>query len=232
MTNKLNSIQRIRFATIAGGAWYGFTCAIQENEKNTSNYSYTKPVKATDGFGGLTDKGRRIVNKLITMRGIMCVLVTPFSVSLEISPAYQVADYHDEVVDIINKTLFGGNADVAQLGKRQKHEGLIQWSGTRKDSTRWYGVSEALREDQKNTASLVLSGPLEGDKRFDLTPAAKEVVNAIHAMKGVFTVWIGAFDISVQIAPVFDWDDFHQDIINLLKDKVLGGKAYVEKKSS
>jgi len=230
--NNINSIQRIRFATLNGGAWYGFTSAIQDDEKNTTNYSYRKPVKASDTFGYLTDKGRRIVNKLITMRGIMCVLVNPFAISIEISPAYEIADYHADVVDIINKTLFGGNADVAQLGKRQKHEGLIQWSGTRKDSTRWYGVSEALKLDQKNTASLVLSGPLEGDKRLGLTEAAKEVVNAIHAIKGVFTVWVGAFDISVQIAPVFDWDDYHETIVALLKDKVLGGKAYVEKKAS
>jgi len=230
--NNINSIQRIRFATLNGGAWYGFTSAIQDDEKNTTNYSYRKPVKASDTFGNLTDKGRRIVNKLITMRGIMCVLVNPFAISIEISPAYEIADYHADVVDIINKTLFGGNADVAQLGKRQKHEGLIQWSGTRKDSTRWYGVSEALKLDQKNTASLVLSGPLEGDKRLGLTEAAKEVVNAIHAIKGVFTVWVGAFDISVQIAPVFDWDDYHETIVALLKDKVLGGKAYVEKKAS
>ncbi|MBS1999364.1 MAG: hypothetical protein JSS86_23720 [Cyanobacteria bacterium SZAS LIN-2] len=230
--SNINSIQRIRFATVQGGAWYGFTKSIQEDEKNTTNYSYRKPVKASDTFGGLTDKGRRIVNKLITMRGIMAVLATPFGIVLEISPAYDVADYHEEVVSIINETLFGGKADVTQLGKRQKHEGLIQWSGTRKDSTRWYGVSEALKVDQKDTASLVLSGPLKGDKTLGLTEAAKEVVNAIHALKGVFTIWVGAFDISVQIAPVFDWDDYHETIVALLKDKVLGGKAYVEKKAS
>ncbi len=231
MTN-VNNLQRIRFSNIQGGAWYGFTCAVQENEKNTSNYSYTKPVKADNTFGALTDKGRRIVNKLITMRGIMSVQVNAFAIILEISPSYQVSDYHETVVDLINKTLFGGNADVAQLGKRQKHEGLIQWSGTRKDSTRWYGVSEALKIDPKDTASFVVSSPIPAGKRYGLTDAAIEVANAIHDMKGVFTVWVGPFDISVQIAPVFDWDDYHETIVALLKDKVLGGKAHVEKKSS
>lgn len=42
--SKINSIQRIRFATVQGGAWYGFTKSIQENDKNTTNYSYRNPA--------------------------------------------------------------------------------------------------------------------------------------------------------------------------------------------
>jgi hypothetical protein len=56
------------------------------------------------------------------------------------------------------------------------------------------------------------------------------VINTIYAMKGVYTIWVSAFDLSIEIAPVFSWSDYHNDVVALLSEKIFGGKAFVEEK--
>lgn len=232
MNTKIENIKRIRWADVNGRRWYGFSVAICAKEKMDGTYGIGEPVKADKNWCDLTDQGRRIVNKLLTTKGIRYINAGPFGIVVEKQSIFSWDDFHADIIELINKTLFAGKADVDVLGARKSDEGLIRWSGKRKDTTRWYGVSAPLTVDEKEKASFVVSQPIPEDKTYGLTPAAKEVANAIFEMRGVMTVWVNAFGISVEIAPVFTFSDFHNDIIKLLTDKVFGGKAFVEERSA
>lgn len=229
--NDINSIQRIRWANVSGKRWYGFTTPITSDGKS-SNYGISSPISKEKNWCNLTDQGRRIVNKLMNTKGIRYITASAFGIVVEIEPIYEWADYHDDIVELINKTLFAGKADVGPQGSRRPDEGLILWSGTRKSAVRWYGVSNTLRlkDKEKEKSACVISSLVDDGNWCNLTPEAREVVNTIFSMKGVFTVWVSAFDLSVEIAPVFSWSDYHDTIVKLLKDKIFGGKAFVEHK--
>lgn len=228
--NNIENIKRIRWTNTNEGRWYGFSVAIMEDEKKSAWSAIGEPVKADRNWCGLTDKGRRIINKLINTKGIRFIEAGPFGVIVKKEAVFTWEDFHADIVELINKTLFAGKADVDVLGARKADEGLIRWSNTRSETTRWFGTSTALTVDEKKDSSRVFSRPADGDS--SLTPAACEVVDTIIAMKGVMTVWVNAFSISVEIAPVFTWSDFHNDIIKVLTDKVFGGKVFVEQKSA
>ena len=228
--NNINSIKRIRFASIKGGMWYGFSRAISLKEKSSTNYSFDAPIKADNSFGALTDEGRRIVNKLITNKGVLNVQMNAFAVMVTFQPIFQSSEFHEDIIDLINKTLFAGEADVAPLGSRREGEGLIVYSGTRKSTVRWYGVSTSLKLDDKGKSAAVISSPVSDGNWCGLTPAARDLVNTIFAMKGVYTIWVTPFDLSIEIAPVFSWSDYHDTVVGLIKDKIFDGNAFVEYK--
>lgn len=227
--NNPTSIRRIRWTQTATGRWYGFTSPIM-TEKCTNLASISDPVSKSGNWCKLTDTGRHIINKIINMQGVSHISANSFGMIVQIEPVYQWADYHENIVELLNNKLFGGQADVGRQGVRQTDEGLILWSGTRKSAVRWYGTSKALQLDDKNKYSAVISGPVDKKNWCGLTPAARELVNTIYAIKGVYTIWVSAFDMSIEIAPVFSWTDYHDTIVKLLKEKIFDNKASVEQK--
>ncbi len=230
MTN-INDIRRIRWSKLNKGAWYGVSVAIRRDEKDSALASISKPVDSGN-WCGLTPTGRKIVNTLIAMKGIRHVQAGAFCVVVEIEPVFASSEFHDEIIALLNNQLFAGDADVAQLGVRRLDEGLVRWSNTRRDCVRWYGVSTALKSDEKKDAPAVISAPVDERNWCGLTEDARELVNTIYAMKGVYTLWVSAFDISIEIAPVFSWSDYHDTVVALLIEKIMGGKAFVEERKS
>lgn len=230
----IKNIKRIRWSSFDGGRWYGVSTPIRKKEKDSTRYVVNRPIEGDGGDSyAFTKQGAAIANTLIKTQGIREVQVTSFGIIVVIEPVYKWAEFHDDIVKLLNDTLFNGEADVDQLGARKADEGLIRWSGTRKDAVRWYGVSTAIITDIKSKTSKVVSGPLTAENNWPgLTEAGLEVVNAIHAMPGVYTIWVTPFDLSIEIAPVFTWSDFHNDIVELLTEKVFGGKAFVEQREA
>jgi hypothetical protein len=234
LTNNIcnsDEIKRIRFAHNQDGTcWYGFSKSIKLDEKSSSSAGIDKYVPASNNWCDLTDRGRKMVNAMIDMKGIRYVNASAFGVTLEKEAVYTWSDFHAEIILLLNQTLFAGAADVAELGARKLDEGLISWSGTRKDTVRWYGVSTSLKIDSKNKSSAVITSPIDQDNWCGLTEEALIVVNSIYSMKGVFTLWVSPFDLSIEIAPIFSWSDYHNQVIELLTDHILGGKAFVEQR--
>lgn len=227
----IDDIRRIRWSNVNNGRWYGVSVAIRKDEKDSALASISKSVDSGN-WCGLTSAGRKIVNKLIAMKGIRHVQAGAFCVIVEIEPVFASSEFHDEIVALLNEQLFGGDADVAQLGVRRPDQGLIRWSNTRRDCVRWYGVSTALRLDAKKDAPAVISSPVGESNWCGLTEEARELVNTIYAMKGVYTIWVSAFDLSIEIAPVFSWSDYHDSVVAMLSEKIMGGKAFVEERKS
>jgi hypothetical protein len=227
----IDDIRRIRWTHTNTGRWYGVSVAIRSDEKNSAMASISEPVDSRN-WCDLTFVGRKIVNKLITTKGIRHVEAGAFCIIVEIEPVFAASEFHDDIIALLNDQLFGGDADVAQLGVRRADQGLIRWSNTRRECVRWYGVSTALMLDEKEDTSAVINSPVSERNWCGLTEEARELVNTIYAMKGVYTIWVTAFDLSIEIAPVFSWSDYHDSVVAMLSERIMGGKAFVEQRKS
>jgi|GEM_PF-2132338 len=226
--NSSQNIKLIRFARrIDGTSWYGFSESIMLDEKDKVSFVIKKILAADNTWAGLTDSGRGITNMLISMKGISYIHVSAFSITVSKEDKYQWSDFHADIIDIINMALFEGTADVDELGVKKDDEGLIRWLGTGRDAVRCYDVSTALKIDEKDKNSVEMNEPIEEKNWCGLTEEARLLANTIYAMKGVFTIWIGPFDIRIELAHVF-WRDYHNTFIELLTEKIFNGKAFVE----
>lgn len=63
---------------------------------------------------------------------------------------------------------------------------------------------------------------------LSVTAACLSILNEVYSLKGVMSIWVGAFEISVEIAPVFSWSDYHQVVVNIINKHLFDGKAAVE----
>ncbi len=107
----------------------------------------------------------------------------------------------------------------------------IGWSDGQFDAgTRWYGVTVPLRRDaaRKTSYSAVCEPIVEGSPWYDtMTPEAIKIVAELYSMKGIVFVWVGTYGIEVQKTPVFSWNDYQHNILELLNQTLFDGTAEV-----
>lgn len=58
---------------------------------------------------------------------------------------------------MLNEKLFDGLADAGELGAPMPDQGVIKWSHTSSDNTRWYGVTVPLLSDERAEGSQPIS---------------------------------------------------------------------------
>ncbi len=62
----------------------------------------------------------------------------------------------------------------------------------------------------------------------DITADCLNILKEVYSLRGVMSIWVGAFEISVEIAPVFSWSDYHQVVVDIINKHLFDGKAAVE----
>lgn len=63
---------------------------------------------------------------------------------------------------------------------------------------------------------------------LSVTAACLSILKEVYSLRGVMSIWVGAFEISVEIAPVFSWSDYHQVVVDIINKHLFDGKAAVE----
>ena len=102
----------------------------------------------------------------------------------------------------------------------------IRCETTKSRHVRQYGLTVELTKDGET--DIEAKGPLSfseaerSNHRF-FTPATCQAIEQILGVNGVVETITRRFEINVTIAPSFNWDDVHEQIIKILRNVYFGG---------
>lgn len=108
--NRIENINGIRWIDNREGRWYRFSIPIRKRDGDVEFESWAMiegPVKADANWCQLYDRGLKIVNRLIAMRGVESIEVRDFDFIVKIEPTASWCDLHPGIVETIYETLFG-----------------------------------------------------------------------------------------------------------------------------
>ncbi|MBS2008930.1 MAG: NifU N-terminal domain-containing protein [Cyanobacteria bacterium SZAS TMP-1] len=229
----INNTQRIRWTNIGDESWdhvrwYGVTQALTLDQKTRSASVIFSPLRG-DNWCGLNESGAALADLLIDLPQITQVHVGAFEVTVVKDAEVDWEQVHDRVLVLINDVLFAGAAEISELPVRMPGDGLIHWCDTEQDGERCFKVSCSLKLDPKRTYEEMVYKPVESDNPFGLTAAASRAVNAIFAMTGILTIWVSPFALRVSLARAFDWQDYQEPVMAVLKEVLFAGRVFIAK---
>lgn len=206
--------------------WYGVSLALTLDEKKQSEAVITKPVQ-DDNWCQLTDTGIHVANELLTIPGISFVSIGAYSVNVIKEESTPWEHLHETILVLLNGLIFGDQARVLELAEKKPGDALIRWSDSEVEPGRIYTLSTWLFESKKENDFLLVYKHLEAESP-GLTRQALSAINTIFAMKGVTSIAVKSKSLHVQVAKVFDIDNYHDHILAVLKQH-FDGPTFVEK---
>lgn len=217
---------------------YAYTAPLKLNEKTVSMSAHFRPVE-DDNWGNLTDTGIEIVNELLSLSGILAVYAGTFEMHISRTDDAHWDEIHDHILAVINRRLFAGAALISRLPYHRRDQPTIRWCDEAyQDHVRSYHLSTSLKLDKTDRFQETIFGSRHGsgagqkqvtaDSHPRLTEVSRHIVNLILSWRGVICVSVSPSALSVQLAPVFYWEDYHPAILDLLNETLCGGDAWIE----
>jgi hypothetical protein len=227
----INDVKQIRWIQNGKSSWehvrwYGVSQALTLDEKKQSEAVITKPVQ-NDNWCELTDTGILVANELLTIPGISFVSIGAYSVSVIKEESTPWEHLHEIITVLLNGLIFGDQASICELVERKSGDALIRWSDSEVEPGRIYTLSGSLYESE-NEKSLVLVYKQLEPESHGLRRQAIAAINAIFALKGVTKIWVKSNSLHIEVAKVFEIENYHDHILAILS-QISETPTFVEK---
>lgn len=229
----LQHLKRIRFLCSINEQrqLYGVSVLLHGTNQD-ERIDFTEPIVDVES-STLTPSAIKAVNGILALPGINAVQVYPYSFVIVSRDGVKRADYHDSLVQLLQEVLFQGGAVVqdnsVQAASKAEEPLYIRWSlacAGRPDA-RSYKVSATFLPEKLCGNTYYVDRRLGEDNLRVFTSDGRRVVLAIHAIPGVISVNVGASEITVVIAEVFDWNECHHgQVIQVLQEQLFPGKTF------
>jgi hypothetical protein len=133
---------------------YSFSTSIMVDPNDEESILIKRPVTTADNCG-LTEDGQKIVNEIIGTEGTRILWASAHGINVQIVSIFKWDDgFHESIMQLLNQTLFNGQATIVQ--------------GTAEDSKGWFigsSLTEVL-DIQGPPTSLQAKNQLSTEKKY------------------------------------------------------------------